>query len=431
MIIKMTIGNNKAYVNSSEVVLDQPPIIENGRTLVPFRFVGESIGAKIEWDSVKKAVSYELGLTKIILTIGSNTAYVNNVATKLDVAPKILSGRTLVPIRFISESVGAKVDWDGSKKLVTITVSEQPVTLKFGGTMATDDLLTQSMYKVADLVKEKSNGTIKIEVYPSSQLGKAVSQMEAVSLGTQDMFMEASVGYMVAKIPDMDITSYFWVIENDQHYKNLINSALWQKWITEYLNQTGVRTLASNYIRLPQLLSSKKPIKTLDDFKGLKVRIPPTGSGPLNCFKALGASPTPVDWSEVYLALSQGVVDACFASTDNMYAMKFYEPTKRVILANLIYNGCSIWINDKKFKSLSPRQQQILIDATNEIGEWYSSSVKSQGEDFLNKMREAGTSIEPLDIAPLKKVIENLIKQFVAQGKIKAGLYEEIQKLKP
>jgi iron(III) transport system substrate-binding protein len=124
VVIQMTIGSTKAYINSKETSLDQPPIIENGRTLVPFRFIGEALGAEIGWDPVKKAVSYDVlgvGGKSIILIIGSTTAFVDNIATKLDVAPKILSGRTMVPVRFVSETIGAKVDWNSSTKMVTVT----------------------------------------------------------------------------------------------------------------------------------------------------------------------------------------------------------------------------------------------------------------------------------------------------------------------
>jgi len=124
--IQMTIGSTKAFVNSKEVILDQPPVIENGRTLVPFRFLGEAIGAKIGWDPVKKTVSYVRGNMDIILTIGSTTAFVNEKATKLDVAPKILpTGRTVVPVRFISETIGAKVDWNSSTRTVTVALSSK------------------------------------------------------------------------------------------------------------------------------------------------------------------------------------------------------------------------------------------------------------------------------------------------------------------
>ncbi|RIE17132.1 sugar ABC transporter substrate-binding protein [Candidatus Cryosericum septentrionale] len=137
VVVQMTIGSTKATINFKAVVLDQPPIIENGRTLVPFRFIGEALGAKIGWDPVKKTVSYVLGDKNIVLTIGSITAMVNGVETTLDVAPKILpTGRTVVPVRFISETIGAKVDWNSSTRIVTITMA---ATLDVGIVLPTKD----------------------------------------------------------------------------------------------------------------------------------------------------------------------------------------------------------------------------------------------------------------------------------------------------
>jgi len=134
VVVQITIGSTKATINFKQVVLDQPPIIENGRTLVPFRFIGEALGAKIGWDPVKKTVSYVLGNKNIVLTIGSVTAIVNGAKTILDVAPKILpTGRTVVPLRFVSENIGAKVDWNSTTRMVTVTVSSTPgPTIKIG-----------------------------------------------------------------------------------------------------------------------------------------------------------------------------------------------------------------------------------------------------------------------------------------------------------
>jgi len=161
VVIQMTIGSTKAYVNSKEVILDQPPVIENGRTLVPFRFIGEAIGAKIDWDPVKKTVSYVLEDTNIILTIGSTTAFVNSVATKLDVAPKILSGRTMVPVRFITEAIGAKVDWDSKTRMVTVTLSvKEKEPIKIGAAIAlTGKYATSGLYykKAWDLAVDEVN----------------------------------------------------------------------------------------------------------------------------------------------------------------------------------------------------------------------------------------------------------------------------------
>jgi peptide/nickel transport system substrate-binding protein/oligopeptide transport system substrate-binding protein len=131
-IIQLTVGSTKAYVNFKEVTLDQPPIIENGRTLVPFRFIGEALGAFVDWNPSDNTVSYVLEDKNIVLKIGSTTAIVNGKEYKLDVPPKILpSGRTVVPVRFIGDAIGAKVDWNSKTKMVTITYTKEAV--QFGG----------------------------------------------------------------------------------------------------------------------------------------------------------------------------------------------------------------------------------------------------------------------------------------------------------
>ncbi|WP_207799677.1 stalk domain-containing protein [Candidatus Cryosericum hinesii] len=137
VVVQMTIGSTKATIDLKQVVLDQPPLIENGRTLVPFRFIGEALGAQIGWDPANRTVSYILGDKSIVLTIGSATAMVNGVKTTLDVAAKILpTGRTVVPIRFISESIGAKVAWNATTRMVTVTMA---ATLDVGIVLPTKD----------------------------------------------------------------------------------------------------------------------------------------------------------------------------------------------------------------------------------------------------------------------------------------------------
>jgi putative multiple sugar transport system substrate-binding protein len=140
VVVQITIGSTKGTINGKEVALDQPPIIENSLTLVPFRFLGEALGAQIGWDPVKRTVSYVLGDKNIVLTIGSATAMVNGVKTTLDVAPKILpTGRTVVPLRFVTENLGAKVEWNATTRMVTVTVATKTTTLDVGIVLPTKD----------------------------------------------------------------------------------------------------------------------------------------------------------------------------------------------------------------------------------------------------------------------------------------------------
>jgi hypothetical protein len=119
--IELQLGSKSGYVNQKRVELDVAPFTENGRTLVPFRFIGEALGAKVTWFQELKKAIYELGGVKVEIIIGSQSAFVNGKEIKLDVSPKISNGRTFVPIRFVSEALGASVIWEASTKKIIIT----------------------------------------------------------------------------------------------------------------------------------------------------------------------------------------------------------------------------------------------------------------------------------------------------------------------
>lgn len=110
----------KVIVNDSALAMDVAPVVQNGRTLVPLRAIFEAIKAKINWDAKTQTVTATKDSTTIKLTIGSATAYKNGAPIKLDAAAKILKGRTLVPVRFVAEALGLKVNWDAKTRTVTV-----------------------------------------------------------------------------------------------------------------------------------------------------------------------------------------------------------------------------------------------------------------------------------------------------------------------
>ncbi len=116
----LQVGNAFALVNGQTYTLEAAPLISSGRTMVPLRFVGEAFGAEFTYEAASKTIDIVFGSDKIRMQIGKKTAVVNGKEVVLDVAPFIVNGRTLVPIRFISETFGANVAWDAATKTVTI-----------------------------------------------------------------------------------------------------------------------------------------------------------------------------------------------------------------------------------------------------------------------------------------------------------------------
>lgn len=126
-IIRLQIGNLMAVINDKTIILELAPFIENGRTLVPLRFIAETFGATVGWEPKEQKITITLENKVIVLWVGRKEALVNNDRYYLEVPPKVVEipeiggGRTVVPLRFVSEALGAQVDWDPELQIITIT----------------------------------------------------------------------------------------------------------------------------------------------------------------------------------------------------------------------------------------------------------------------------------------------------------------------
>ena len=127
-VIILQVGQTSFTVDGVPNTLDSPPIIKNSRTLLPIRAVVEALGGNVDWDVTEKKVTISLGSNTIELWIGKSIAKVNGADTPIDstnskVVPEIINGRTMLPLRFVTENLGCDVQWDGTTKTITITYS--------------------------------------------------------------------------------------------------------------------------------------------------------------------------------------------------------------------------------------------------------------------------------------------------------------------
>lgn len=125
-VMVLQVGKSAFTVNGVSETLDSPPVIKNGRTLVPIRAVIEALGGTVGWDGTARKATVALGTVTIELWIGQSTARVNNISTRIDstnlkVVPEIINGRTMLPLRFVTENLGATVGWEQSTQTITIT----------------------------------------------------------------------------------------------------------------------------------------------------------------------------------------------------------------------------------------------------------------------------------------------------------------------
>lgn len=150
-IIKLKIGDPVMTIDGAAVNIDDEgtvPVIVNERTLVPIRAIIEAAGGIVGWDGDKQTVTLSYGGSDIVLTISSETAFLNGMEDTLDTAPAIINERTMLPIRYISENLGFLVDWDGETETVTITIA--PALIEVGDIRVTENDVAALFYEVSE-----------------------------------------------------------------------------------------------------------------------------------------------------------------------------------------------------------------------------------------------------------------------------------------
>jgi tripartite ATP-independent transporter DctP family solute receptor len=308
------------------------------------------------------------------------------------------------------------------------SVQGAPIVLKLGNIEAPTNPASLACERMSKLVEQRSNGRLKIEFFPASQLGNAITQIEGVMMGSQDMFQGAAE-WMAQFEKDYNILALGFGFRDQKHLQAFFKSPL-NKEIKERLQKDrGLRIIAENWDRTPRVLLSKKPVYSPKDLQGIKMRVPEIEMY-LKVWKALGTQPTQVAWGETYLALMQGVVDAMEGPFDTLLAMKFFEAAPNISLTNHLITASSVSINDKKFMSLPKDLQDILLVSAKDAGDYFTQLGIETYDKDKKEMESKGAKFVVVDRKPFQEKMIPLIKELEDQGKWSKGLYQKVQNLK-
>jgi len=251
--------------------------------------------------------------------------------------------------------------------LVAAPLWAAPITIKFATGMPPDEeeALHRGAAVFKKMIEQRAPGRLKVDIYPSNQLGKEREQFEGVKLGTIEMCWIAE-GPMAGFFPEIMVLGIPYLYGNEATAFRSLDGPFAKALMEEMRKKTGVRSLGIGENGFRHFSTRTKSIKSIEDMKGLKIRVM-EHPGYMAMVKALGASPVPISWGEVYMALQQGVVDGWEAPISLIESMKFNEVTKHIILDGHIYSFLPILINDKFFMSLPPDLQRLLVDTTKAI----------------------------------------------------------------
>jgi len=313
-----------------------------------------------------------------------------------------------------------------------LSTDAKSVTLKLGNKEADIHHESLALKRFAELVEEKTNGEIKVDCYFNEALGKPNVQLENVIQGVQDIYV---VGYYVMEkyIPDFKLTELLYYFKNREHFENFLKSDIVAGFEKELLEKTGMRVIstARNWWLGPyRAMCSKEPVLTVEDIDGLRLRAPDSKTV-IRIWQGVGANVTVIPWSEVYLALSQGLVDAGTGTIMDMSYEKFYEVAPHITATNSKFQQACMLMNNAKFESFTEAQQQAIIEAAEEAGDYCTELLYAELDEKLADMGSKGAIFHEVDLSPWQEKARKVLLEMEAEGFITQGLMDEVDKLAP
>jgi C4-dicarboxylate-binding protein DctP len=265
--------------------------------------------------------------------------------------------------------------------------AQAPIVIKFSHVVATDTPKGQAAERFKQLAEKATNGRVKVEVYPNSQLYKDKEELEALQLGAVQMLAPSLAKFGPLGVKEFEAFDLPYIFPSKTALYNVTEGEI-GKGLMKKLEPKGITGLAfwDNGFKV---MSANRPLHAVADFKGLKMRI--QSSKVLDAqMRALGANPQVLAFSEVYQALQTGVVDGTENPPSNMYTQKMHEVQKHVTVSNHGYLGYAVIVNKKFWDGLPPDIRTALDKAMKEATTFEKAIAQRDNDMALEAIKKTG-----------------------------------------
>lgn len=272
---------------------------------------------------------------------------------------------------------------------LSLAASADPIIIKFSHVVAPDTPKGRAAEKFKQLAEEKTKGRVKVEIYPNSQLYKDREELEALQLGSVQMLAPSMAKFGPMGVREFELFDLPYLFPNSTVLHRVMDGEVGNKLFAK-LDAKGVTGLAYWDNGFKQM-SANRPLHSIADFKGLKMRI--QSSKVLEAqMKTLGAIPQVMAFSEVYSALQQGVVDGTENPVSNFYTQKMHEVQTHTTISNHGYLGYAVVTNKKFWGGLPADIRDALTAALKEATVFERDIAQKDNDDALEKVRAAKTT---------------------------------------
>ena len=267
-------------------------------------------------------------------------------------------------------------------------------------------------------LKETTNGKFEVKVFPSCQLGSEKEMTEGLFLGNVDVATSATT-VVTNFIPEFIVYDLPFLFNSDEHFYKASDGAP-GKFFVDACAKKGIRLLAI-YDAGVRHIASKKPINSMKDLKGMKIRTMQSQIH-IDAFNGFGAKATPMAFSEQFSALEQGVIDGVEASNTSCYNQQFYRPAPNWALVSWYRCVTAMMMSEKKFQSYPKDVQKAILEAAAYSAKVEREAYAKSESASLAAMKKAGVNITKPDVAPFKEVAQKVAVKYIKKPELKEVL---------
>lgn len=298
----------------------------------------------------------------------------------------------------------------------------ETTTLKLAHGLDPSHPVHKAMVFMANKLEENSNGKMKLEIYPSGQLGGEQECVELLQIGSLAI-TKVSAGVLESFTPNYQVLGLPYIFRSRQHAFKVLDGEIGKEFLnsTEQFNIKGLCFYDAGF---RSFYTINTAINTPDDLAGLKIRVMKSQTA-MNMVKSMGGSPTPISYGELYTALQSGVVDGAENNPPSLYTSRHYEVCKKYTLNEHTAVPDVLIISTVVWNKLSDQEKEWLQEAANESVPEERILWAQAEEEALREVAKAGVEIIRPDKAPFMKKVESIFESY----KTNPEIYDLIQRI--
>lgn len=301
--------------------------------------------------------------------------------------------------------------------------AQQSLTIRIGQNIAVGTPLDLGVKRFAQLVQERSGGKIKVQDYPAGQLGNEQQMIEGMQIGTLDM--AAITGSTYGNVlPEANVLGMLYAFRDPAHMRKALQGPVGDELAAALLKKTGIHLISSSWYYGTRQLTANKPVETPADMDGMKLRVVPV---PIfeAYWRAVGATPTPVDFKDLFTALQTHVVDAQENPLATMKGAGVQLVNKYLSLTDHLVSNVIVGMSDDLYGRLSPEQLDLVKTAVHDAGLYQDELVINSETELLAELKAGGMTVVHPDKEAFREKVKNVPNTF--EKGLLADLYNKIQ----